>query len=134
MAVPGYWKPTLRLNESISICCTINKYQNIHLEQTLFLGLDTLKERGVGELELVVFSGFESVVRLGLGNLLHELLKVTAVSAELEAVQVKDIGDSVVKEGRVVRDDDYKDAYKHGMIGETTNIYVLDVHVLRLVR
>lgn len=82
--------------------------ENIHLEQTLLLGLDTLKERGVGELELVVLSGLESVVGLGLGNLLHELLKVTAVSAELEAVQVEDIGDGVVEEGRIVRDNDYK--------------------------
>ena len=86
----------------------LNKYQNIHLEQTLLLGLDTLKERGIGELELIVLSGLESVVGLGFGNLLHELLKVTAVSAELEAVQVEDVGDGVVEEGRVVRDDDYK--------------------------
>jgi hypothetical protein len=83
-----------------------NKYQNIHLEQTLLLGLDTLKERGIRELELVVLSGLESVVGLGLGNLLHELLKVAAVSAELEAVQVEDVGDGVVKEARVVGDDD----------------------------
>ena len=86
----------------------MNKYQNIHLEQTLLLGLDTLKERGIGKLELVVLSGLESVVGLGLGNLLHKLLEVTAVSAELEAVQVEDVGDGVVEECRVVRDDDYK--------------------------
>jgi hypothetical protein len=43
-----------------------------HLKQTLLLGLDTLKERRVRELELVVLGGFESVVGLGLGNLLDE--------------------------------------------------------------
>ena len=77
-----------------------------HLEERLLLGLDTLKERGVGELELVVLGGLESVVRASLGNSLHEGLKVTAVTLELEAVQVKDVGDGVVEETGVVRDDD----------------------------
>jgi hypothetical protein len=38
--------------------------------------------------------------------LLNELLEVTTISAELEAVQVKDVGDSVVEEAGVVRNDD----------------------------
>jgi hypothetical protein len=79
---------------------------NLHLEQTLFLRLDTLKERWVRELELVVLCSLKCVVRLGLGHLLDEFFKVTAVSAELEAVQVEDVGNGVVKEARVVRDDD----------------------------
>lgn len=79
---------------------------NLHLEQTLLLCLDTLKERWVREFELVVFRGLKCVVRLGLGHLLDKFLKVTAVSAELEAVQVEDVGNGVVKEAGVVRDDD----------------------------
>jgi hypothetical protein len=55
-----------------------------HLEQTLLLGLDTFKKRGVRELELVVLESLETVIGLGLGNLLNELLEVTAVSLELE--------------------------------------------------
>ena len=35
---------------------------NLHLEQTFLLGLDTLEERRVGELELIIFSGLERVV------------------------------------------------------------------------
>jgi hypothetical protein len=77
-----------------------------HLQQTLFLGLDTLKERRVRELELVILSSLKSVVRLGLRDGLDELLEVTAVSPELEAVQVEDVGDGVVQEARIVRDDD----------------------------
>ena len=58
------------------------------------------------ELELVVLSGLESVVRLGLRNLSDEPLEVTAVSPELESVEVENVGDAVVEEGRVVGDDD----------------------------
>jgi hypothetical protein len=76
-----------------------------HLQQTLLLGLDTLKQRGIGELELVVLEGFKSIVGLGLGDNLHEVLEVTTVSPELEAVEVENIGDDVVEEARVVRDD-----------------------------
>jgi hypothetical protein len=79
---------------------------SLHLKQTLLLGLNTLKERGVWELEPVVLGGFKGIVRLGLWDSLDESLKVTPVSPELEPVQVKNIGDGIVKEGRVVRDDD----------------------------
>lgn len=78
----------------------------LHLEQTLLLGLDTFEERWVGELELVVLGSLERVVRLGLRDLLNELLEVTAISAQFEAVQVEYVGDSVVEETGVVRDDD----------------------------
>jgi hypothetical protein len=37
---------------------------------------------------------------------LHEVLEVATVSPELEAVEVEDIGNDVVEEARVVRDDD----------------------------
>ena len=77
-----------------------------HLEQGLLLGLDTVEERRVGELELVVLGRLEGVVRLGLGDGLDERLEVTAVAAELEAVEVENVGDGVVEEARVVRDDD----------------------------
>ncbi len=81
---------------------------NLHLQQTLLLSLDTLKERWVGELELVVLGRLKSVVRLGLGNLGYELLEVSTISAELEAVQVENIRDRVVEETRVVRYNDCK--------------------------
>lgn len=79
---------------------------DVHLQQRLLLGLDTIEQRWVGELELVVLGGLESVVGLGLRDLGHELLEVTTVAAKLEAVEVKDVGDSVVEEARVVRNDD----------------------------
>jgi hypothetical protein len=77
-----------------------------HLQQTLLLGLDTLKQRGIGELELVVFQGLESIVRLGLRDNLHEAFEVAAVSPKLEAVEMENIGDDVIEEARVVGDDD----------------------------
>lgn len=78
----------------------------MHFQQTLLLGLDTIKQRGVGELEPVVLSSLKSVVGLGLGHLSHKLLEVTTISAELEAVQVKNIRDRVVEETGVMRHDD----------------------------
>jgi hypothetical protein len=78
-----------------------------HLQQTLLLSLDTLKERWVGELEPVVLGGLECVIRLGLGDLLDEGLEVAFVSPDLEAIQVEDIGDGVVEEARVVGYNDY---------------------------
>lgn len=90
---------------SISYSWSI-KFEDLHLEQTLLLGLNTLEERWVGKLEFVVLRSLKRIVRFGLGDLLNKLLKVTAVSAELEAVQVEYISDGVVEEARVVRDDD----------------------------
>ena len=60
----------------------------------------------IRKLEPVVLGSFETVVRFGLRHLLNELLEVATISVELEAVQVKDIGDSVVEETGVMRDDD----------------------------
>ena len=48
----------------------------------------------------------EPVVRLGLRNLSDEPLEVTAVSPELESVEVENVSDGVVEEGRVVENDD----------------------------
>jgi hypothetical protein len=50
---------------------------DLHLKQTLLLCLDTFKKRGVGKLEFVIFGSFESVVGLGLRDLLNELFEVT---------------------------------------------------------
>ena len=77
-----------------------------HLEQSLLLRLDTIEEGRVGELELVVLGRLEGVVRLGLRHLLDERLEVTRVPPDLEAVEVEDVGDGVVQEAGVVRDDD----------------------------
>ena len=53
-------------------------------------------------LELVLLVDIELVVSLGLGDVLDEGLKVTGITLNLEAVQVKDIGGDVVEEARVV--------------------------------
>ena len=103
----GILEANLAPKITVNICIELLSKINLHLHERLLLGLDTFKERGVGELELIVLSSLERVVRLGLRHLLDELLKVTAVPAELEAVQVENVGDGVVEETRVVRDDDY---------------------------
>ncbi|GKT59608.1 hypothetical protein ColTof3_06947 [Colletotrichum tofieldiae] len=71
----------------------------------LGLGLDTLEETGLGEGELHLGVA-ELVVGLGSGVLLDELLQVTTVALELEALVVDDVLADVVEEGRVVGDDD----------------------------
>ena len=80
-----------------------------HLEQRLLLGLDTVQKRRVRELELVVLSSLESVVRLCLRNLLDEVFQVTAVTAELEAVEMEHIRNDVVEKPGIVRDNDCSD-------------------------
>jgi hypothetical protein len=92
--------------QTVSKCGCVFSPFNIHLHQTLLLGLDALKEWWVGELELVVLSGRKAVVSLGLGHLLDKGFEVSTVSPQLEAVKVESIGDGVVQEARVVRDDD----------------------------
>jgi hypothetical protein len=77
-----------------------------HLEERLFLRLDTLEEWWVREGKLVVLGGFEGVVRLGLWDGLDKGLEVATVALDLEAVEVKDVGDGVVEESRIVGDDD----------------------------
>lgn len=73
-----------------------------HLHERLLLGLDTVEEGRVGELELVLLVDVELVVGLGLGNVLDEGLEVTWVPLNLEAVKVEDVGGDVVEEARVV--------------------------------
>lgn len=75
----------------------------LHLQDGTLLGLDTLKETRLGELELNL-SGFKRVVGSGLGDLLDELRKVTLVTLELVVgFVVNDVGTDVVQETRVVR-------------------------------
>ena len=71
----------------------------------LGLGLDTLEETGLGELELHV-TGTKLVVGPGRGDTLDELGELAAVTLQLEALVVDDVLDDVVKELAVVRDDD----------------------------
>ena len=100
-----------------------------HLEQRLLLGLDTLEERGVRELELVVLLRLERVVRAGLRDSFHERLEVAAVTPELEAVEVEDVGDHVVQEAGIVRDDDGRAGLEAGEVvlepGDVDNIQVV---------
>lgn len=73
-----------------------------HLHERLLLGLDTVEEGRVGELEEVVVGGRELVVGLGLGHVLDERLEVTGITLDLETVQVEDVSRNVVEEARVV--------------------------------
>ncbi|KAI6776795.1 hypothetical protein HG530_000740 [Fusarium avenaceum] len=74
-------------------------------EDSLGLGLDTLKETGLreGELHLGLT---KLVVRLGRGVAGDEGSQVTSVTLELESLVVNDVLADVVEETRVVRDDD----------------------------
>lgn len=77
-----------------------------HLEERLLLGLDTVEEGGIREGKLIVLSGLESVVRLGLRDDLDKGLKIATVTLDLEAIEMENVCDGVVEESRVVRDDD----------------------------
>jgi hypothetical protein len=87
-----------------------------HLHEGLLLGLDTVEKRRVRELELVVLSGLELVVGLGLWNHPDKVFEVTWVSLNLEPVQVDDVGNGSVEEVRVVGDDD------GGTVGEGSEV------------
>jgi hypothetical protein len=87
-----------------------------HLHERLLLGLDTVEQRRVRELEGVVLGRVERVVRLGLGHRLDERLEVAAVATELEAVEVNNVRDDVVEEARVVRDDDGRAGLESGEV------------------
>ena len=73
-----------------------------HLHERLLLGLDTVEERRIRELEEVVVGGGEFVVRLGFGDVLDESFEISRISLDLESVQVENIGSDVVEESRVV--------------------------------
>jgi len=105
-----------------------------HFQQTLLLGLDTLKKRWVGEFELVVLGSLECVIRLGLGDLLDKGLEVAFVSPDLEAVQVEDIGDGVVEEARIVGHNDYRRKMVNIFHRSNNEGHVLEVQWVRLVR
>ncbi|CEI62809.1 unnamed protein product [Fusarium venenatum] len=74
-------------------------------ENGLGLGLDTLKETGLGEAELDLGLA-KLVVGLSRGVAGDESSQVTLVTLELESLVVNDVLADVVKETRVVRDDD----------------------------
>lgn len=77
----------------------------VDTDNGLGLSLDTLKETGLRELEFHIGSA-KLVVRAGRGHLLDELVEVSTVAAELEALIVDDVLDNVVQEFAVVRHDD----------------------------
>jgi len=93
----------------------------------LSLGLDTLKETGLRELELHL-GGTELVVGLGGRNALDELAKLATVSLQLEALVVDNVLDDVVEELGVVRDDDGCAGGGGEVVLEPSN--VLDVQVV----
>ncbi|OAR01280.1 hypothetical protein LLEC1_01199 [Akanthomyces lecanii] len=74
-------------------------------ENGLGLGLDTFEETGLREAEFNL-GGTKLVVRLGGGNALDELHQVTSVALKLEALVVDNVLADIVKEARVVGDDD----------------------------
>jgi hypothetical protein len=64
----------------------------VDLEQTLLLGLDTFKQGGSNrELELVVLSGLEGVVGLGLGSGLDEVVKVLTTHLQVTATPLGEV-------------------------------------------
>ena len=77
-----------------------------HLEERLPLGLDTLEHRRVRELELelVVCERLEPAMASCLGHSFNGSIEVTLVAPKLEPVEVQNVGDRVVEEARVVRD------------------------------
>jgi len=77
----------------------------VDTDDGLGLGLDTLKETGLGELELHV-GGAQLVVGTSGGDTLDEVRKGTTVTLELEALVVDNVLDDVVQEAGVVRDHD----------------------------
>ncbi|GFF58995.1 hypothetical protein IFM46972_11263 [Aspergillus udagawae] len=98
----------------------------------LGLGLDTLEETRLGELELHV-GGAELIVGTSAGNLLDELAQVTAVTLELEALVVNDVLDNIVQELAVVGDDDGSARRGAKVVLQPGN--VLDIQVVgRLVK
>lgn len=105
-----------------------------HLHERLLLGLDTVEERRVGELELVLLVDVELVVGLGLGDVLDEGDKVTGVSLNLEAVKVKNVGGDVVEEARVVCERGRRSASGSAQGGERQERYaretMIEVQVL----
>eukprot|EP00128_Syssomonas_multiformis_P003089 Colp12_sorted_trinity150504_noHs@15450 len=99
-----------------------------HLEDGLVLGLDTIEETRLGESELGG-GGLKLVVALSLRDLLDELGEVTLVALELAGLVVDDVGADVVKEARVVGDD------QAGDISETSEVVLkpLDVGDVEMV-
>ena len=93
-------------------------------DNSLCLCLDTLEITGLGELELHL-GGTEIEVRLGGRALLDELVNVTTVALELEALVVDDVLDNVVKEARVVGDDDRR-------AGRSLEVVLQPGHVLHV--
>ena len=80
-----------------------------HLHEGLTLGLDTFDGSRLGELELQLgLSEGEVSTSTWLG--LHELIKVTLVSVELQVLNLQDMGTAVVEETGVVGHHDGSDA------------------------
>lgn len=97
-------------------------------DDSLGLGLDTLQETGLGELEFHVGST-QLVVRAGGRNLLHELAQGTTVTLKLEVtLVVNDVLDNVVQELAVVRDNDGSARGRAKVVLQPGN--VLDVQVV----
>lgn len=99
----------------------------VDTDDGLGLGLDTLKETGLGELELHL-GGTELVVGASGGDLLDEVGESTTVTLELEALVVDNVLDNVVKEAGVVGHHDGSAGGGLEVVLEPLN--VLDVQVV----
>ncbi|KAF3396471.1 hypothetical protein F1880_007236 [Penicillium rolfsii] len=99
----------------------------VDTDDGLGLGLDTLEETGLGELELHL-GGTELVVGAGRGHTLDELGESTTVTLQLEALVVDDVLDDTVQETGVVGDHDGSAGGGLEVVLEPLN--VLDVQVV----
>lgn len=99
----------------------------VDTDDSLGLGLDTLKETGLGELELHL-GGTELVVGTSRRHTLDESVKVTAVTLELEALVVNNVLDDVVQELAVVGNDNGSARRRGEVVLEPLD--VLDIQVV----
>ena len=99
----------------------------VDTDNGLGLGLDTLEETGLRELELDL-GGAELVVRLGGWHALDKLGELTTVTLQLEALVVDNVLNNVVQELGVVGDDDGSARGGGEVVLEPCD--VLDIHVV----
>jgi len=99
----------------------------VDTDDSLGLGLDTLEETGLGELELHL-GGTKLVVGASRGNPLDEVGQGTTVTLELEALVVDNVLDDVIQEAGVVGDHD--GSARGGLEVVLEPLDVLDIQVV----
>lgn len=93
----------------------------LDLDNSLLLGLHTLKETGLGERE-VNLGGTKLVVGLSGRNLLDKLGEVTLVLSELESLVVDNVLTDLIEETRVMGDDNGGNLTGVEVVNEPSNV------------